>query len=187
MDFKKLAPWNWFKKEDEDREIAVAHRDTPSHFQAPDNRRDPFTAMERLFWESGLNEKPWSLLTGNLPVTPLADSGLLRPYVDIGASSKEYVITVEIPGVRDSDIKLEISDNTLIIKGEKQQEQKERNRSYYRVERLYGSFQRVLSLPEDADPENVQAIFKNGVLTITILRKDIPRSQSHLIPIKETK
>lgn len=188
MDIKKLAPWNWFKKEDEHHGKAV----TPVRYNRKAATRGPrypldvFDEMER-FLGAGLEEDLWSSFNLNLPVTPLSDPGLLRPYVDIGASSTEYTITVEIPGVSDNDIQLELSDNTLIIKGEKRQEQTEQQKDFYRVERSYGSFQRVLSLPDDAESDNIQALFKNGVLNITIPRKELPatKAKPKAIPIRE--
>lgn len=188
MDLKKLAPWNWFKKEDEHGHARMlpVHRDKHQHVSFLNEPRDMFEEMEQ-FFRSGLEENLWSSFNRNLPATPLTDPGLLRPYVDISANSKEYVITVEIPGVRDKDIQLEITDNTIIIKGEKRQEQEEQQKNFYRIERSYGSFQRVLSLPEDADQDNIQAIFTNGVLNITINRKNIPVPLGRAIPIKELK
>ena len=64
-------------------------------------------------------------------------------------------------------------DNTLTIRGEKRQEKEEKAKDYYRIERSYGSFQRVLSLPEDVDQDTIKATFKNGVLTVTMPRKAV--------------
>ena len=60
-------------------------------------------------------------------------------------------MSVELPGVEENDIQLELDGDTLEIKGEKKQEKEEKENDFYRVERSYGSFQRTLSLPEDAD------------------------------------
>ena len=68
-------------------------------------------------------------------------------------TDKEYSITVEVPGVSEKDVKIEIVDNTMTIKGEKKQEKEEKEKDYYRVERSHGSFQRLLSLPEDANQD----------------------------------
>ena len=109
--------------------------------------------------------------------------GLLKPTLDIGADDKEYSISIEVPGVEQKDIKLEVANNTLTVSGEKKQEHEEKDKNYYRMERSYGSFQRVLSLPEDANQDNVAATFKNGVLTVTMPRKSLPASNLKQIPI----
>jgi len=109
--------------------------------------------------------------------------GIFKPTLDLGASDKEYTISVELPGVDENDVKLEVMDDTLTIRGEKRQEKEEKERNYYRIERSYGSFQRMLSLPEDADQENIKAVFKKGVLTVTLPRKALPKSEARQIPV----
>jgi HSP20 family protein len=80
---------------------------------------------------------------------------------------------------------VELEDNTMIIRGEKNQEKEEKDKNYYRVERSYGSFQRVLSLPEDAAKDDIQATFKNGVLTIKIPRRAMPKANVKPIEVKK--
>jgi len=119
----------------------------------------------------------------NLPrFSKLAD-GLIKPTLDLGASDKEYTITVEVPGVSEKDIQLEIVNDILTIRGEKKQEEEEKKKDYYRLERSYGTFQRVLSLPEDVDQNGVKATFKKGVLTITLPRKTLPESEVRKITV----
>lgn len=102
----------------------------------------------------------------------------------LSATDTEYTVTAEIPGVDDKDVKLEIVDDTLTIRGEKKQEKEEKEKNYYRLERSYGSFQRVLSLPDDVDQDGVKANFKKGVLTITLPRKALPKPEAKRIEIK---
>ena len=110
---------------------------------------------------------------GLRPFEVFGDSGLLKPRADLSATDTEYQLTVEIPGVNERDVSLDISGNTLTIRGEKRQEKEEKAKDYYRIERSYGSFQRVLSLPEDVDQDTIKATFKNGVLTVTMPRKAV--------------
>jgi HSP20 family protein len=70
-----------------------------------------------------------------------------------------------------------VSGNNLIISGEKKQETKEKEKYFYREERCYGSFQRVLTIQEDAEKDNIKASFKKGVLNLTIPRQAVPASQ----------
>ena len=102
-------------------------------------------------------------------------SGMLKPVTDLAASDKEYTVTVEVPGAEKDDIRIEVANNIMTISGEKKQKKEEEQKDFYRQERYYGSFQRVLSLPEDADQDHIRASFKQGVLTVTMPRKDMPK------------
>ena len=104
--------------------------------------------------------------------------------MDIGATDKEYSIAVEIPGVSEKDIKVEISNNTMTIRGEKKQEKEEKSQNFYRVERSYGAFQRVLNLPEDANQEDIKAVFSKGILTIKLPRISSVASEVKRVEIK---
>ena len=71
----------------------------------------------------------------------MAQTDWLKPTLDIGASGKEYTISVELPGVDEKEVQLELLNDTLKIKGEKKQQKEEKEKNYYRMERSYGSFQ----------------------------------------------
>lgn len=101
--------------------------------------------------------------------------GTLRPVTDLAASDKEYTITVEVPGAKKDDIKIKVANNVMTISGEKKQKKEEEQKDFYSQERYYGSFQRVLSLPQDADQDHIKADFNQGVLTVTMPRKDMPK------------
>lgn len=187
MDIKKLAPWNWFKKEEEETgsTVPVVRADTQTSY--PDTGvQNPIVQLhrevDRLF-ENAFKGFGLSPFRSDF-FTPLTPSGLLKPQVDICATDKEYAITVEVPGVEKEEVKVEIANNTMTIRGEKKQEKEEKNKNYYCVERSYGSFQRVLSLPEDADQQDVKATFKNGVLTVTMPRKALPKTDVKKIEIE---
>lgn len=187
MDIKKLAPWNWFKKEGEQigDNVPVQRRDTLSIYPQG-GTGNPLAQlhheMDRLY-ETAFRGIGYSPFNSDF-FTPLTAEGLLKPQVDIGATDKEYSITAEVPGVSENDVKVEISGNTMTIHGEKKQETEQKNNNFYKVERSYGAFERVLSLPEDADQEEVEATFKNGVLSIKMPRKALPKSDLKQIEIK---
>lgn len=186
MDMKKWVPWNWFKKEEEE-----AGKTEPVRREGASGKAgaivNPFhqfhEEMDRLFDQAfrGFGVSPFGL---NQPPLPRLADGMLRPTLDLGASEKEYTITVEIPGVDEKDVKLEIANDTLTIRGEKKQEKEEHEKNYYRMERSYGSFQRVLSLPEDVNQDGVKASFKNGILTVTLPRKALPKPEVKHIEVK---
>lgn len=169
MDLKKLAPWNWFKKEEEQQPAALpVQRYGQPHHYTPVARfhQDIDRMFDDFFRGFGFPSMGFGR-----EVAPLSRADWLKPTLDIAAGEKEYTITVELPGVSEKDVQLELVEDTLVIKGEKKQESEEKDKNYYRMERSYGSFQRVLSLPEDAQQDGIGAAYKHGILTITIPRK----------------
>jgi HSP20 family protein len=94
--------------------------------------------------------------------------GLFSPRVDVAETDKEVVVSAELPGLDDEDIDVSLSRGMLTISGEKKQEKEKKGRNYYRVERSYGSFRRSVRLPAEVDTGKVDAVFRKGVLTITL-------------------
>ncbi len=188
MDIKKLVPWNWFKKEEEDADKTLpikrkGAQEQGGGFASP--LQQFHQEIDRLFEQAfrGFGMIPFGF---ERPLTPRPADGMLKPILDVSASTKDYTVTVEIPGVDEKDVKLEVVNDTLTIRGEKKQETEETDENYYRMERSYGSFQRVLSLPEDVDQEGIKATFKKGVLKVRLPRKALPTSDVKLIEIRST-
>ena len=94
------------------------------------------------------------------------------PRINVVENEKNYVVTAEIPGVEKDKIDIDIKDNTLTIKGEKNFEKKEEKDNYLRVERSYGNFQRSFYLDENVDREKINAKYKDGVLEVTLPKKE---------------
>ena len=88
--------------------------------------------------------------------------------LDVAETDKALEITAEIPGVDAKDIDVSIVNGMLTIKGEKRSQRDEKTKDYQLVERSFGSFQRAVSLPFDADPAKIEAKFDKGVLTISV-------------------
>jgi HSP20 family protein len=99
------------------------------------------------------------------------------PLVDISEDGKEYRIKVELPEVKKEDVKVTAEEGTLTIMGERKFEQEEKGRKYHRVERAYGSFGRTFSLPDDVSPNKVSAEFKDGVLTVHLMKDEKAKPQ----------
>jgi len=99
------------------------------------------------------------------------------PLVDISEDDKEYRIKVELPEVKKENVKVTAEEGTLTIMGERKFEQEEKGRKYHRVERAYGSFGRSFSLPDDASPAKVNAEFKDGVLTVHLVKDEKAKPQ----------
>ena len=88
--------------------------------------------------------------------------------VDVGENDKAYTISAELPGVDEKNIEVSVEDGMLAVRGEKRQEQEEKDKHHYMRERRYGAFQRMFALPKGTDENKVEARFHNGVLTISV-------------------
>ncbi|WPY01869.1 Hsp20/alpha crystallin family protein (plasmid) [Candidatus Trichorickettsia mobilis] len=109
-------------------------------------------------------------------------SNFLSPRMDISETDAEYKIEVELPGIKQQDIEVKMDNNILTIKGQREEEKEEKERTYYTRERYYGSFQRSVSLPNNVNPDDIEAKFDNGILHIQIPKK--PTDNSKRIEIK---
>ncbi len=100
------------------------------------------------------------------------------PLVDITEDEREYLIKAELPEVKKEDVKVTVEHGNLNLTGERTLEKEENGRHYHRIERSYGSFLRSFVLPDDADPQKVNAEFKDGVLRVRVqkLEKALPKS-----------
>ena len=99
------------------------------------------------------------------------------PLVDISEDSREYRIQAELPDVRREDVKVTAEEGTLTLTGERRFEKEQQGRRYHRVERAYGSFSRSFSLPTDANPGKVSAEFKDGILTVHLVKDERAKPQ----------
>ena len=188
IDIQKWAPWNWFKNEEEQQghSVPVRQGGKASNVPAAYNHHplwELHQEMDRLFERAFQGFNVPSL---NRALSP-SGSALLKPNVDIKEAKNSYTISVEVPGVDENDVKLKLSGNALTISGEKKHEKEEKDEHYHSIERSYGSFKRVLSLPQDAKGDDVKAKFKNGVLTVTVPRKQVekPQSETKVIEINK--
>jgi HSP20 family protein len=97
-----------------------------------------------------------------------APSGAWNPPVDIYETEDAIVLKAELPGVDLDSVSVEVTESTLVLKGERRFEKSLKEENYHRMERLYGTFQRVFSLPNLVDRAEVKANFKDGVLKIIV-------------------
>jgi len=161
--------------------------DRSSEYQL-DTWEEPFLelrkATDRLFddffrsFRSPLagRKSPWELTTGVL--------GSEWPRVDMNETDEEIRITAELPGVDRDNIDVSVSDDRITIRGEKKEQEEKKGRSFYTLERSYGSFQRSFYLPCEVDSESVDASFKNGVLTVKLPKSAAERERIKKIPIR---
>ncbi|MGC2306674.1 Hsp20/alpha crystallin family protein [Candidatus Binatus sp.] len=90
------------------------------------------------------------------------------PPVDFEDKDDEVVVVAEIPGFDENDVQIEVMDNRLILRGQKNLENEERGSNYYRLERGVTEFTRVIPLPPGIDADNARAKFKNGLLRVVL-------------------
>lgn len=90
------------------------------------------------------------------------------PSVDIAENDKGYEIALSVPGVKKSDISVDVKDKVLTVSGERQFEEKKTDKNYYRVETSYGSFKRAFELPEDVKADKIDAQYVDGILKLHV-------------------
>lgn len=94
------------------------------------------------------------------------------PAVDIYEDGNNLVLKADLPDINEKDLDLRIENNTLTLRGERKFEKKVEEDNYLRVERRYGSFSRSFSLPNTVNTESIKAEYKNGVLTVTLPKRE---------------
>src|SRR5258708_32140287 len=94
------------------------------------------------------------------------------PAVDIYETDQNVVLKAELPGVDPKDVEARIEDGTLYLKGQRKFEKEAKEENYYHVERAYGSFMRSVSLPSSVDPDKAEAEYKDGVLILTMPKRE---------------
>jgi HSP20 family protein len=152
-------------------------RDVQQRERGQEYQWDPFRVMDALLrWD------PFR--------SSLGDGGgvSFQPAFDVKETKDAYVVRADLPGVREGDIDVSVTGNTLTLSGKREQENREENEQYFALERSYGTFMRTLTLPEGANLDDVRAELKDGVLALTIPKR--PEVQPRRISIgggKESK
>ena len=103
------------------------------------------------------------------------------PHFDVKETKDAYVISADLPGVKDEDLNVSLNGNLLTISGTREEEHQEAGESYYAMERSHGSFARSFTMPDGVDGDSVTADLKQGVLTVRIPKK--PEAQPKRIAI----
>ncbi len=111
-------------------------------------------------------------------------SEYFAPTSDAAAPDDAYVVEVELPGVKEEDISVQLHGDMLIVKGDKHSSHEEKNKTYYFSERTYGAFQRTFRLPSDIDDSSIEAVAADGVLTLRIPRRKEVKTAKRTIPIQ---
>jgi HSP20 family protein len=134
--------------------------------------------MNRLFDQFFSDDFPFST---RLMARPALD---FLPRLDISETETEFKVSAELPGMDEKDIQIRLEKDTLVLSGEKKSETEEKEKTYHRVERSFGSFERVIPFDTQLDEDKVSAVFKNGVLTITLPKAGDAIRKTRTIEIK---
>ena len=128
--------------------------------------------LDRAFGDFGLTQP-----TGG------GEIAMFTPAVEVFERDNNLIVRAELPGMDKDDVRVEVTDEGLIIQGEKRREHEERREGVYRSERSYGQFYRVIPLPEGVNADQVKAQFQNGVLEIVVPMAE-SQQRRHNIPIE---
>jgi HSP20 family protein len=133
---------------------------------------DPFASL-KLFedavarmWSEPRATRPWS------------------PAVDIVETEDALVLKADLPDVKLEDIDVRVENETLTIKGERKFEKEEKIKGYHRIERSYGAFMRSFTVPASLEAEKVSAEYKNGVLTVTLPKREEAKPRQVKVQVK---
>ena len=130
----------------------------PTPFQALDRLAEHVT---RIFDDFGLGRGSSSAPASSAPMT-------WAPRVDVTRHKDELVIRVDLPGVENNDVKVDVAKDAITIHGERHRAQEEERDAVYRTERNYGTFYRTIALPAGAITDQANSTFKDGVFEIRL-------------------
>ena len=146
-----------------------------------DSDRDPFLSLHREV--NRLFDDVFRGFDSRLPsLGRFSSFGGNWPSVEISDNDKEIKVTAEVPGLEEKDIEVLLDDGVLTLKGEKRSETEDKGRQF--SERYYGRFERRIRLGYEIEEDEVDAHFKNGVLTVTMPKTAKAQSQAKRIEIK---
>ncbi|MFQ6107465.1 MAG: Hsp20/alpha crystallin family protein [Thermoplasmata archaeon] len=146
---------------------------------------DFWTRMERDFWEPGAwGMRPWGRRwPQRWPETPLFD--IREPLVDIRDTGREIVVEAEMAGIPKENIDINLTEDSIEIRGETELREEEEDEGYYRRERSYSTCFRQMPLPAEVIPDKAKATLEGGILRIDIpKKKPTPKKKGHKVRIK---
>ncbi len=137
--------------------------------------------MNRLFEEAGRGQQTSARdgegSAGNAP-------RLWAPVVDVVETETEIVLHAELPGMRKEEIDIQLSGDTLTLRGERQLQSATRGENFHRIERQYGAFQRTFGIETPIDAANVSASYEHGVLTVRLPKQQEQKPRQIEIQVK---
>lgn len=111
-------------------------------------------------------------------------NGTWIPAVDVAEGDDAYTVKMELPGVNKDDVKITLESNVLTIRGEKKAESAVNEKNFHRTERSYGSFQRSFTLPTSVKNERIDAVYKDGILTVSLPKAEEAKPKQIEVKVK---
>lgn len=105
-----------------------------------------------------------------------------RPLTNLAETETAYEVTLDLPGVKPEEVRVEMRNGDLWVTGEKKEEKEEKGKTFHRVERTYGRFERLVPLPGTVNEERIEAAYKDGVLKVTLPKA--VENKAHRIEVK---
>jgi HSP20 family protein len=160
------------KREGQGRELSQTSAREPSRQTTIDPFRmfaqmDPFRRMREM-----LSFDPFAELEPTLPMMRQ-----FAPDMEVRETKDAFVISADLPGLREEDVQIDVSGNRLTISGKREEERRDEGERYYAYERSYGSFTRSFMLPEGIDPDKIDARLDSGVLEVHIPKSAMEQSK----------
>lgn len=190
MNLAKINPWNWFKHEEgvpSQQKIPIARNDNNALVQSSNSNsllrlhHDMNQLFDNVFNTFGMPSLWSNSFENGLLGNQL--SSQFRPNIDVTGDEHKYQVTLDVPGLKEENLTIELSEEVLTIKGQKEEYNEEKDKHFYRVERSIGTFQRTLALPNDANKDDITANMRDGVLTLEIPRLETEKSEVKRINI----
>jgi len=150
-----------------------ARRQQGGVFSADEFFRNPFAAMRRMHDDM---DRAFAGMWGQ------ESGGGWSPAIEVKQRDGNYIVCAELPGLKQEDVHVEVTDEGLAIHGERKHEHEEDRGGFHHTERRYGSFYRMIPLPDGANADQAHAEFKDGVLEVKMPITE-PKSRSRSIPI----
>lgn len=140
--------------------------------------------IDRVFedFHSGIWRTP--SLFDQLPSLPRRRSFAVAPAVDVAEHDNAYEVSAELPGLDEKNVEVKVTNGVLSIRGEKQEDKEEKKKDYYVRERSFGSFERSFQIPDGVDTDKIEAVFRQGVLKVTLPKKPEVQKAAKTIDIK---
>lgn len=123
-------------------------------------------------------------LTLHRPGKKVNGGALWAPAVDIIDEKDHIRVRADLPGMKKEEIEVSVNNDTLTIRGEKREEKEIKEKDYVRSERYYGAFHRSFTLPAGVDPQKVNAGYKDGVLEITLTKREDARPKEIKVDVQ---
>ncbi len=149
--------------------------------------RDPFSLLRQMTSELDRVFDDWPSLRWPFGSSAASEPTAWSPKIDVFERDGRLVTRVDLPGMKKDDVSVEVADGHLALSGERKRETEEKKDNFYRSEREYGRFYRVVPLPQGVKLEDVKATFSDGVLEVSTLLPARPQTTVRKVQIDERK